>query len=155
MHKIEQLLSVFVNGASRYFLEATGESAETGAPYLLGPNEIGVVLLGPAAVIGISGGHRGCIIFTAEQIMAEALVRQMGEPVIDAQLCADMIGEVANTISGNAREVIGSDFMISVPVMLAGRLDPVLLPRGVDIFVIPVVWRGHNSHLAVCLEAAP
>lgn len=154
MAQIEQLLTVFVNGASRYFLDATGEKAETGAPYLLGAGEFSVVLLGPAAIIGITGGHRGCIVFTAEQAMAEALVRQMGEPTSDAQLCADMIGEVANTISGNAREVIGSDFMISVPVMLGPRFDPILLPRGVDIFVIPVVWRGHNSHLAVCLEAS-
>lgn len=151
--KTEELLTVFVKGAARYFEDATGEKAEVGAPYLLGPSEFEVALLGHAAVIGISGGHRGSIVFSAEPALTERLVRQMGEPQVDEHLCADMVGEVANTISGNARQEIGSDFMISVPVMLSGGTARVHLPRGIDIFVIPVVWHGLNSHLAVCLEA--
>lgn len=144
---------MFVNGAARYFQEVTGEQAEVGAPYLLNPSELDVTLLGHAAVIGISGGHRGSIIYSAEPELTARLVRRMGETEVDEHLCADMVGEVANTISGNARQEIGSDFMISVPVMLNGGNARVHLPRGIDIFVIPVTWHGLNSQLAVCLEA--
>ena len=41
----------------------------------------------------------------------------------------DLVGEVANTISGNARKVFGREFLISVPVMIEGAVDKILHPN--------------------------
>jgi chemotaxis protein CheX len=64
----------------------------------------------------------------------------------------DLVGEVANTISGNARRDFGRDFVISVPSVMAnegGRFRP---PGHGRPFVIPINWRSHSAKLIVCLE---
>lgn len=63
-----------------------------------------------------------------------------------------MIGEMANTISGNASEAFGRDFQISVPLVITGN------PEGVDLlnrapgFVVPVQWKTHKAYLVVGVE---
>jgi chemotaxis protein CheX len=64
----------------------------------------------------------------------------------------DLVGEIANTISGNVREAYGSDFLISVPVIIEGKKREIALPGNVPTFVIPLMWRHHKLYLVVCLE---
>jgi chemotaxis protein CheX len=64
----------------------------------------------------------------------------------------DLVGEVANTISGNARRDFGKDFMISVPQVVAGDPEKVQTPDNTRSFVIPINWRSHSAQLVVCLE---
>jgi chemotaxis protein CheX len=64
----------------------------------------------------------------------------------------DLVGEVANTISGNARKDFGKDFMISVPQVVAGEPEKVAPPDNMRSFVIPINWRSHSAQLVVCLE---
>ena len=56
-------------------------------------------------------------------------------------------GEVANTISGNARR----DFVISVPSVLSGERPEVPQKPGSRSFVIPINWRSHSAKLIVSL----
>ncbi len=105
-----------------------------------------------SAAIGISGPRRGCVYYTAPRAMARQLAEDLGEPDTSDALCADLVGEVANTISGNACEELGASFLISVPVVLVGRPEAVRFPEGVPTFLIPVFWRGHKSLLVICLE---
>ena len=69
----------------------------------------------------------------------------------DPELLQDMVGEVANTLSGNARRSFGSNFMISVPVVLMGG-EKIRVPASIKTFVIPIIWRQMRSYLIVCLE---
>ncbi len=149
----EEILGIFVKGAARYFQEATREEAQVGAPFLLEPGRPESSLLQHAAIIGITGSQKGSIIFTAGRPLAEELVRRMGETLPDTALCDDMVGEVTNTIAGNAREALGSDFMISTPVMVSGERERVHFSRGVEGYVIPITWQGMRSFLIVGLEA--
>ena len=64
----------------------------------------------------------------------------------------DLIGEIANTIAGNVRQAYGSEFMISVPVVIEGKAKDIKLPDDIQTFVIPITWRGFKSFLVVCLE---
>ncbi len=64
------------------------------------------------------------------------------------------MGEVANTIAGNARQYFGNEFLISVPTVLLGRPDKILFPRHLKNVVIPITWRSHRSYLIICLERA-
>ena len=60
--------------------------------------------------------------------MVEELMMLVGEHEHSDEFCADFVGEIANTISGNARERLGSGFMISVPVVFFGASQDVRFP---------------------------
>jgi chemotaxis protein CheX len=64
----------------------------------------------------------------------------------------DLVGEVANTISGNARRDFGRDFVISVPAVLAGEKPEIPVVAGSRSFVIPINWRSHSAKLIVSLK---
>ena len=61
-------------------------------------------------------------------------------------------GEVANTISGNARRDFGREFVISVPSVVASKNGRFAPPVSARSFVIPLNWRTHSAKLIVCLE---
>jgi chemotaxis protein CheX len=64
----------------------------------------------------------------------------------------DLVGEVANTISGNARRDFGREFVISVPCVLTGEKRPELpVKPGMRSFIIPINWRSHSAKLVVSL----
>ncbi len=81
-----------------------------------------------------------------------ALLRTVGEPDVGFGNLEDLAGEVANTIAGNARKFFGSEFLISVPVVVWGRPEKISFPRQLKTFVIPILWRGFRSYLLICLE---
>ena len=69
----------------------------------------------------------------------------------DSTLC-DLVGEVANTISGNARRDFGREFVISVPSVLTGDEVEVPMTRDLRPYVIPINWRSHSAKLVVALK---
>ena len=54
-------------------------------------------------IIGISGKARGAVCFTANGVMLESILSFLKEAPIDRNLICDLVGEIANTLSGNAR----------------------------------------------------
>jgi chemotaxis protein CheX len=105
------------------------------------------------AVIGISGSRKGGVYFTANRPLLEEIARHiLGETGLDDATLYDLIGEMTNTISGNMRELFGSTFLISVPIILKGNIDEVVLRLKPPVYVIPIEWNGHKSHLAIGLE---
>jgi len=64
----------------------------------------------------------------------------------------DLVGEIANTISGYARLSFGSDFNISIPTVIGGIPDSLNLILKVPIYVIPINWREHKAYLVVGIE---
>ena len=64
----------------------------------------------------------------------------------------DLVGEVANTVSGNLRKSFGSDFQISVPIVVEGPAKDIKMPKDIDTYVLPINWREYESFLVVCLE---
>jgi chemotaxis protein CheX len=84
--------------------------------------------------------------------MLTVMLMRMGETELTQENMCDLVGEVANTISGNARRDFGKDFMISVPTVLSGDPEKVVTPDNIRSFVIPINWRSHSAQLVVCLE---
>ncbi len=146
----EEDLKVFVRGAEFFFQQVTATRAEVSTPFIREPSDR--VIDDFSAVIGISGVQRGCVYYTAPRAMVQELVTHYGETDPSDDLFADCVGEIANTISGNAREFLGPGFMISVPVVFSGRADDVRFPQDVPAFVIPISWNGHRSSLILCLK---
>lgn len=147
----EQTLQVFIDGVVRYFQHTNDKDVKVGTPYLV-ENE------NPAAydvtgIIGISGPYRGCVYFTAPRILLKHLLLSIGEPDTSNDHLFDLVGEVANTISGNARSTFGHEFMISVPAMIEGAPDHIHLPKHLRSYVIPVYWKAYHAAVVICLEA--
>ena len=146
----EQTLQVFIDGVVRFFETTSDKDVKVGAPYLV-ENE------NPAAydvtgIIGISGPYRGCVYFTAPRILLKHLLLSIGETETSNDYLFDLVGEVANTISGNARSTFGHEFMISVPAMIEGAPDQIHLPKNLRSYVIPIYWKAYHAAVVICLE---
>ncbi len=143
-------LATFVEGTTRYFETAGNQPATVGSPYLVNSGRPTVHEF--TGMINIAGKRRGVVYFTASRPMLTVLLMRMGETELTEENMADLVGEVANTISGNARRDFGKDFMISVPQVVAGDPERVTIPDNVRSFVIPINWRSHAAQLVICLE---
>ena len=143
-------ITTFIDGAKRYFSTVSDVGVEVGTPYLIEPEET------PAydytSIIGISGVRKGCVYFSAPRVLLRHLLISLGESSGDQALLGDVVGEVANTISGNARSTFGADFMISVPVVVNGRPESIRLPRRLQPYVIPISWNQYKASLVVAIE---
>ena len=142
----EEKLQVFLDGVQKYFAQMiAGEELVVGTPYLI-ENKI------PSAkdftgVIAIS-----VVYFTAPKELLERLLVLIGEKDTSEALMVDLVGEVANTIAGNARSEFGEEFEISVPIVLRGAPDEILLPRKDRSFVIPITWRNRGAAIVISLR---
>ncbi len=147
----EETLQVFIDGVINYFHHTSEKEVKVGSPYLIENNS-------PAAfdytgIIGISGPYRGSVYFTAPKALLTHLLLAIGEKDTSMEYIMDLVGEVANTIAGNARSKFGQDFLISVPVVVEGAPSNIHLPKDLRSYVIPVYWRAYSSAVVICLEA--
>lgn len=146
----EQELKYFIDVVVSYFRDISGEPSEMGIPYI---KERGTVLLDYTGLIGISGAKKGAIYITATRdMLSEITAILLGAENPEEEILIDMAGEIANTIAGNVRESFGSSFMISVPIILKGSPEDVIIKMSPPIFIIPVKWRSYSAILAVGLE---
>ena len=140
----DENLEMFVEGTNHYFETVTQKPAVIGAPFLV--KDINEYLSDYTGVIGISGNHKGSVFFTAQgmlrQLLAVLGILEAGEGKM-----MDLVGEVSNTISGNARRTFGDQFMLSTPIVLKGKSESVKVARVEEIYVIPLVWRQHQRIL--------
>lgn len=146
----EQTLQVFIDGVVRFFEHTNDKNVKVGTPYLVENDK-------PAAydmtgIIGISGPYRGCVYFTAPRILLKHLLLSIGETETTNEYLFDLVGEVANTISGNARSSFGHEFMISVPAMIEGAPGHIHLPKNMRSYVIPIYWKAYHAAVVICLE---
>ena len=146
----EKELRVFIDIVSQYFERQTGRVPEIGSPYLGDPNALPIHDY--TGVIGISGERQGCVYFTARRDLLRQLLLHVGESDISESNLSDLVGEVANTISGNARRHFGPDFMISVPVVVAGNANAIQMPRTVKAYILPLRWHKLEATLVVSLQ---
>ncbi|HLP09463.1 MAG TPA: chemotaxis protein CheX [Opitutaceae bacterium] len=148
----EAILRVFSACAVGYFGRIALGPATVGTPYL--QSEGDAVAADFTAVIGITGRRRGVVCFAAPRLLLQALLPAIGEAHATDALCADLAGEIANTISGNVRAELGATFMISVPVVIAAPQSVPTFPRDSICYVLPLVWQGHRAAVWVALQQA-
>ena len=145
----EAEIRTFVDGVTHYFEIVAQQRAGVGSPYLVTDGNPGSYEY--TGMIGISGMRQGVVYFTAPRGMLTVLLMRMQETDTGEENLKDLIGEVANTISGNARKDFGKNFVISVPRVFAHDADKIAAPHS-RAFVIPINWRSHTAKLVVCLE---
>lgn len=146
----ERYLKIFVNGTMHYFEHLSKESAEIQVPYLIEHDE--PVIYDYTGIIGIGGAYRGYVYFTAPTQMMHFLLKTQNETEYTEEHCLDVVGEIANILAGNARKDLGDDFMISVPLRIAGQPDRVVLAERSRSFAIPIRYSIYLAALVVSLE---
>ncbi|MEM7012273.1 MAG: chemotaxis protein CheX [Verrucomicrobiota bacterium] len=144
-----ETIEVFVKGASRCFAELTKTPGEIGTPFLKGEFQPSGDYTG---AIGITGCQKGVIALTVSRDMLVQLLDDIGGFTVAEQLLSDLVGEMANIISGNARESLGSNFMISVPVVVDGNGSSIHLDEDLTNFIIPITWKDHTACLSIHLR---
>ena len=84
--------------------------------------------------------------------MLTVLLMRMQETDCSEETILDLVGEVANTISGNARRDFGKNFVISIPTVIAREPDKVAhrirVPtssRSIGARTRPSWWFAWNS----------
>lgn len=145
----EAEIRTFIDGATNYFETSGHQAASVGSPYLVTDGNPGAYEY--TGIIGISGSRKGIVYFSAPRGMLTVLLMRMQETDTSDENIKDLVGEVANTISGNARKDFGRNFIISVPTVVAHDLQKVTAPFSRS-YVIPINWRTHSAKLVVCLE---
>lgn len=144
----ENELQVFIDGALHYFNQVSDERAEVRIPYLIKDD---LVLDEYTGMIGISGIRKGMIYFSAPRAMLRHILLSLGENGNNDDLYSDLVGEIANIISGNARRKLGSDFNISVPEVVRDEIIQ-LMEKKVHQFAIPIRWKFYTSSLVIRLH---
>lgn len=146
----ENEVQVFIDGIKHYFSTVSDSKAVVGTPYLI--NTVDAPSSDYVGVIDVSGVRQGKVYFSAARVMLRHLLLSLGEKGVSSELVLDVVGEVANTISGNVRESFGSQFVISVPTIFEGEAA---VQNDVDYdraFSVPFRWKTYTGYLVVCLK---
>jgi chemotaxis protein CheX len=146
----EAELKTFVEGVIRYFSTITSTGAKVGVPYVKAADHAVEDITG---IIGMTGKRKGGIFISCPRAMlAEIVTEYSGATEPTLATIKDLAGEMANTVAGNASLAFGSDFQISVPVVLVGKPEQLDLPTRVPTFIIPIEWKSYKAYLAVGVE---
>jgi chemotaxis protein CheX len=145
----KESIEVFINSLTHFYNQIGVEEVNIGVPYLLDSKT--PLVSDFTGIIGISGKQRGCVYFSCPKAMLSYILTAMGEEQITNEHLCDVVGEIANTIAGNARKTFGSDFMISVPVVVQGEPESIYLPEVTHCVVIPTRWKSYQSMIIVAM----
>ena len=120
-------LNVFIESVIAFYAQIGSELKDIDTPYL-NENEhpVGYDFSG---IINISGPATGCVYVSAPSIMLREMLKVMEEPDVTISNLKDLVGELANTVSGNARTEFGADFIISPPAVVEGTPSSKYLPK--------------------------
>lgn len=147
----EDKIQIFIDGVERYFNEVNHFNTDIGTPFLVENDN-------PQAhdytgIIAISGGrYKGCVYFTVPKVLLKHMLLSMREDDNSDENMRDLVGEIANTISGNARGEFGETFMISVPIVITGAPDDIYLPKDSRSYVIPLKYNSYSAAIVVSLN---
>lgn len=150
-HINEEEIKVFVEAVGNYFMQIANERATVRGAYLASEAELPPTF-DYTGLITISGRYRGCIYFSAPSIMVRRLLFAMQEAHHTDENLLDAVGEIANTLAGNARKHFGESMEISVPVAIAGVSERIKSTIRTRPYVIMIDWSHYKASLVVDLE---
>ena len=131
----------------------TRRSAQVRTAYLLEAAEP-IVWDDFNGLIKVSGGFRGTISFSAPRTLLDEVLKAMGEPSKSTENYLDVVGEIANQLSGRARKHFGESLDISPPLSCKrGGFIVTTVATG-PAYVIPLTWGSYQAHLVVHLDLA-
>ncbi len=149
--EFEDTCKLFINSVSNYFKVLTEIDSEMAVPYLKETEDL--MLKDFTGMIRVSGNRKGFVYFSAEKSMLVELINMfVGIDDPSTEDILDMAGEISNVVAGNVRANLGTNFMISVPVVFQGNPDELQFPSDRSVYVIPIKWKNHEAYVVVGFE---
>ena len=106
--------------------------------------------------IDLGGRYRGNVTFAAPRALLTHVLLSIGESDYTDASHRDIVGEIANQMSGQARRHFGEAMDISPPRVIdrdqARHEANQHQAQGMAPFVIPVQWDRYEAHLVVQME---
>lgn len=149
--EFEDTCKLFINSVRNYFRVLTDIDSEINVPFLKESEQLDLKEF--TGMIGVSGNRKGYVYFSANKGLYEDLINifiGIDDPVVEDIL--DMAGEISNVIAGNIRANLGTNFMISVPLVFEGKPEDLKFPRDSRVYVIPLTWKAHDACVVVGIE---
>jgi chemotaxis protein CheX len=139
-------LQLFVDSVRRYFEVTTAEAPHITSAFLGHADVTGHAFTG---TVQFSGSFHGQVLVSMPStLLRELLVLQHAIDFSDAHLL-DAVGEIANTLAGNARQALGSGLHISVPVTRQGRGN---IPPQIRQHPYAITLRWHHQPALVVVD---
>ena len=144
----ENDLRLFVDSIKHYLSTTTRQEPQITSAFL-GTGDIdGFEFNG---IVTFSGSYNGQVVVSMPaKLVRELLLLQHETDLSDGNLL-DAVGEIANTLAGNARKTLGSGQEISVPIKMQGALGIKARVRK-HPFVITLRWNHHEAMVCVDME---
>jgi chemotaxis protein CheX len=141
-------LKLFVDSVRRYFEVITQQPPQVTSAFLATGDLKGFDFNG---IVTFSGSYNGHVIVSMPgALLKELLLLQKETDLSDGNLL-DAVGEIANTLGGNARKTLGAGLQISVPVKLHGTSGIQARVRK-HPYVITLKWNRQPALVCVDLS---
>lgn len=141
-------LRLFVDSIKNYLRVTTRQEPQITSAFLGTGDVQGFEFNG---IVTFSGSYNGQVIVSMPaRLLRELLLLQHETDFSDGNLL-DAVGEIANTLAGNARKTVGPNLEISVPVKIQGAPDVKSRVRK-HPFVITLRWSRHEAMVCVDME---
>ncbi len=145
----DQEIKIFTDAVKNYFSVQTNNEAFIKTAFL---SNAEIKTLDYTGIITLSGDYKGCVYFTAPRFMLVDLLTNMSETNVSEINLLDIVGEIANTISGNARKHFGKGLEISVPVKFSGKVQQLGHNIRQSPLTISILWKGFEAFVVVDID---
>ena len=146
LHEAE--LKLFVDSVRRYFQVLTKQEPKVTSAFLGTGDVDGHDFNG---IVTFSGSYNGHVMVSMPPQLLRELLLLQGETDLSENNLLDAVGEIANTLGGNARKSLGTGLHISVPVKLHGSSGVKARVRK-HPYVITLRWNHQPAMVCVDLE---
>jgi len=144
-------IEVLAKAVVEYFDVTTGDKAQVRSAWLLEQEEP-VMREDYNGLIEVGGGFAGSICFSAPRRMLDFVLLASGDNDFSEAKYLDIVGEVANTLSGRARSYFGETLLISPPLAFKRESPAIAQRTHGKPYAIPIVWRSLEANLVVHLS---
>lgn len=145
-------IKVFSDAAMAFFGHTTDKRAAVKTAYLMDRRD-SVVWSDFQGLIELGGQYRGSVAFSAPRGLLSHVLLLIGEGDYSDASHQDIVGEIANQMSGYARRHFGQKMDISPPRVLTNASDLGQPDSDAVPFVIPLMWERYEAHLVVRMTA--
>lgn len=142
----EKDIDIFIEAIGGYFKQITQEAASVGVAYLA---QNAFPMNDFTGMIKVSADYEGALYFSAPSAMLRHLLTAMKETDQSEENLLDAVGEIANTISGNARKYFGENMVISTPEKIVGMPADLNRESQKYAYVIIIKWKHYSASLVV------
>ena len=139
-------LKLFVESVRQYFNVLTRQEPQITSAFLATGELQGHDYNG---IVTFSGAYNGHVIVSMPGQLLKELLALQGETDMSQGNLLDAVGEIANTLGGNARKSLGSALHISVPVKLHGSAG---IQARVRKHPYAITLRWNHQPAVVCID---